>query len=226
MARETRKSGLSVDARVRRTRQRLETAIIELCIETGFNEITIEDILKRADVSRPAFYSHYPDRYALLDAALENALDALRTDSSEALDRVGTLAIEPTEALFESAARNAPAMRVLLSGAGDGKPLRRAIASTAEDMEPGLLRQADEAGTSPRLPADLIAAHWASTFFAVLEWWLERHPELTPAVVADHHLNLALRGRAWALGFDISKHEISRVRRGGERTGMASRNQL
>ncbi|HEC11231.1 MAG TPA: TetR/AcrR family transcriptional regulator [Acidimicrobiales bacterium] len=205
-----------VDARVRRTRHRLESAMIELCLETDFNDITIEDILQRADVSRPAFYSHYSDKTALLDAALEHALEGLRAESSAAVERAGRLVSEPTEVLFKSAADNAPAMRVLLSGAGDGKPLRRAIASAAVDIEPALLRQAAEAGTEPRLPIDLIAAHWASSFFSVLEWWLDNNMEVEPATVANYFLNLTLRGRAWALGFDIAQHEISRSRDPGE----------
>jgi len=200
-----------VDARVRRTRQRLEDAIIDLCNEGDYNVITIEDVLRRADVSRPAFYSHYADKDALLDAALERALEALRSESGAAMNRDGTLVTGPTEVLFRSALEHAPAMRALLSGAGNGRPLRLAMATTAKDMEPALARQAAEAGTTPRLPIDLIAAHWVSSFFTVLQWWLDDRLHLSPATVANHFLNITLRGRAWALGFDIAQHEISQL---------------
>jgi AcrR family transcriptional regulator len=202
--------GVVIDARVRRTRQRLETAIVELCLETDLNDLTIEEIIRRADVSRPAFYSHYPDKQALLDASLEHALGALRADTTGLRRRLGTLVTGPTEALFESAGRHAPAMKVLLSGAGDGRPLRRAIEWAADAVMPALLEQAHEAGTEPQLPVELIARHWANSFFMVVEWWLVEHPELEPAVAANHFLNLTLRGRAWALGFDVAQHEIAK----------------
>ena len=56
-----------IDPRVRRTRQMLVQAFTELIHEREFQSITIHDITARADVNRSTFYSHFPDKYALLD---------------------------------------------------------------------------------------------------------------------------------------------------------------
>ncbi|MFL5626870.1 MAG: TetR/AcrR family transcriptional regulator [Ktedonobacteraceae bacterium] len=56
-----------VDPRVKRTRQLLQQAFIELLQEKSFQAITVQDITERATVNRATFYAHYADKYALLD---------------------------------------------------------------------------------------------------------------------------------------------------------------
>jgi len=56
-----------LDPRVKRTRQLLEKAFVELLGEKGFQAITVQDITERAGVNRATFYAHFEDKYALLD---------------------------------------------------------------------------------------------------------------------------------------------------------------
>ena len=56
-----------VDPRVKRTRQSLEQAFVDLLHEKGFQAITVQDITQRAGLNRATFYAHFPDKYALLD---------------------------------------------------------------------------------------------------------------------------------------------------------------
>jgi AcrR family transcriptional regulator len=55
---------------VKRTRQLLEHAFIEVLQEKGFQTITVQDITKRAGVNRATFYAHFDDKYALLDHSI------------------------------------------------------------------------------------------------------------------------------------------------------------
>ncbi|WP_410875391.1 TetR/AcrR family transcriptional regulator [Nocardia sp. A7] len=54
------------DRRVRRTRDTLHRALIELMIERGYDKVTVSDIIGRADVGRSTFYAHYRDKDDLL----------------------------------------------------------------------------------------------------------------------------------------------------------------
>ena len=54
------------DRRVRRTRQRLKEALLELIAGQPYESITVEDITRRADVGRSTFYSHYTSKDELL----------------------------------------------------------------------------------------------------------------------------------------------------------------
>jgi AcrR family transcriptional regulator len=56
-----------VDPRVRRTRQLLQQAFLELMQEKRFASVTVHDIAERATVNRATFYAHFADKYDLLD---------------------------------------------------------------------------------------------------------------------------------------------------------------
>ena len=59
-----------VDRRVKRTRQVLQQAFIEVVREKGFAATSIQDITERANVNRGTFYLHFTDKYMLLDTFL------------------------------------------------------------------------------------------------------------------------------------------------------------
>ncbi len=57
----------SLDPRVRRTRQLLHDALMQLLAKKTFAEISVGDVTDAATVNRATFYAHYPDKYALLE---------------------------------------------------------------------------------------------------------------------------------------------------------------
>lgn len=76
------------DRRVRRTRATLHRALIELMIERGYDRVTVQDVLDRADVGRSTFYAHYRSKDDLLVVSgteylratiAERGADAVRT---------------------------------------------------------------------------------------------------------------------------------------------------
>src|ERR1700752_2902073 len=76
-----------VDARVRRTRDALGDALVELMQEKPFDSITVQDVLDRAKVGRSTFYSHYSDK----DDALAGRFAEMR------VGKTVTLSIEGVE---------------------------------------------------------------------------------------------------------------------------------
>jgi AcrR family transcriptional regulator len=56
-----------VDPRIKRTRQLLRRALMELVTEKSFQAITVQDIADRATVNRVTFYAHFEDKFALLE---------------------------------------------------------------------------------------------------------------------------------------------------------------
>lgn len=55
------------DKRIRKTKKNLKNTIITMMADTSFEEISITELCKRADISRITFYTHYGDKYALID---------------------------------------------------------------------------------------------------------------------------------------------------------------
>jgi AcrR family transcriptional regulator len=60
-------SSKKLDPRVKRTRQLLIQALIDLIKERGFQAISVQDLSERAGINRATFYAHFPDKFALLE---------------------------------------------------------------------------------------------------------------------------------------------------------------
>jgi AcrR family transcriptional regulator len=58
------------DPRVARTRKLIIDAFLALLVEKSFEDITIQDIAKRATVNRATFYAHFQDKYALVESTI------------------------------------------------------------------------------------------------------------------------------------------------------------
>jgi AcrR family transcriptional regulator len=56
-----------------RSRENIRTAYVELIHEKGTIEVTVKEVVERADVNRSTFYAHYQDIYAVLEE-IENEI--------------------------------------------------------------------------------------------------------------------------------------------------------
>ena len=59
------------DRRVQKTQKLLKDALISLIIEKGFESVTIQEILDRANVGRSTFYLHFENKQELLHSCFE-----------------------------------------------------------------------------------------------------------------------------------------------------------
>jgi AcrR family transcriptional regulator len=75
-----------VDRRILKTQEALKKAVIELMSEKNFDDITIQELSDRANVSRGTIYLHYLDKYDLLDKLIETHINELREMCKAAAD--------------------------------------------------------------------------------------------------------------------------------------------
>ena len=66
------------DRRVQRTRELLQKALIELIRERGYEAITIQNIVDRANIGRTTFYLHYNSKDELFVSCHEAIVRAFR----------------------------------------------------------------------------------------------------------------------------------------------------
>ena len=62
------------DKRILKTKRSLKKAMTEMLDKEDFEHISITELCRRAEVSRITFYSHYSDKYALLDDIFNDLL--------------------------------------------------------------------------------------------------------------------------------------------------------
>ncbi|MEO6054355.1 MAG: TetR/AcrR family transcriptional regulator [Chthoniobacterales bacterium] len=62
-----RKRSEYVDPRIQRTQQLLKEAFFKLLEKKSFDALTVQDIAEEATVNRATFYTHFVDKFALLE---------------------------------------------------------------------------------------------------------------------------------------------------------------
>ena len=73
-----------IDIRVRKTQKIIKDSFIELIEIKGYNNVTVSDICKLADINRNTFYLHYQDKEDLIEKLVLEAT----TELNEALGTV------------------------------------------------------------------------------------------------------------------------------------------
>lgn len=195
---------MAEDRRTRRTRRSLRDALVSLVLEHGYAALTVEDITERADVARATFYSHYRDKDDLFTKVTTELLQELDGRMHPLADEsdIGFTG-KPLLELFRHAEQERDLYRVILRGEGDGKALRTFHDESVQRVAAVFTVRAENSGTEPRLPAELLARAWVGEQLAVLHWWLEQDPAPMPAEEATRMLlDLAVHGRFWASGYD------------------------
>ena len=178
------------DARVRRTQRRLHDAIVSLIHEKSYPAIVVSEILKRADVGRSAFYSHFPNKDALLASGIEEMLRA--TTPRTLPPGVGRLAkaLWFSFPVFDYVGRSRHAAEARMGRKGRlivHQHLRRVLAAQIRDD----VRDAVQATPGRNsIPPDLATEHIVATFVLVLNWWVESKSALSALEVDDLFLGL------------------------------------
>jgi len=153
-----------MDRRVRRTRRTLQDALFALIFEKGYDRVTVQDVLDRADVGRSTFYAHFRDKEALLLAAFDSLSEDLRGG-------LGTTApgddpALPAEALFRFAYERQRSFRALCGKQG-GEVVQRHLRRLLTELLMAHLCLGKE---KPDVPAEVIVEFCTSATLGLLGW--------------------------------------------------------
>jgi AcrR family transcriptional regulator len=165
------------DARVVRTREALQQAMMALLAEQALEAITVRAITARAGVGYATFFRHYPDKEALLGDIVE----ALTADF-----------LHQVTPLLRQRDRRAAA-RSLCAYVEARLPLHKALIAgeAGETVRAGLLRRYMDAvaharARPPEGPMDdLVLFHVVSAILNLLAWWLCNLDEVDAEAMAE-----------------------------------------
>lgn len=114
-------------------RERLVIAAVDLFSEQGYDATTVDQIAKRAGVTKSTFFRHFPDKRELLSAGQETLCNLLAEGILQAPQGNGPLAAV-SAGLQRAASAFGPANREL------GPRIKSAIASSVELQERAALK--------------------------------------------------------------------------------------
>ncbi|RMG83752.1 MAG: TetR/AcrR family transcriptional regulator [Chloroflexi bacterium] len=183
-----------LDRRVRRTLRMLREALLELILEKGYDNISINDITTRADLSRATFYLHFSDKDDLLLHSLEEMFDDLVNQRLQSLDPTTLMQSDgtpPSLFAFQHAAEYKDLYRALLSERGVAFVLHRIRLYMAQITRRQLLNYFSHipAGT-----LEFVAQYLAGSLLNMLLWWLENEMPHPPEEMAQRYHLLTVHG--------------------------------
>jgi AcrR family transcriptional regulator len=175
------------DRRIARTRRLLREALISLLLERGYDGVTVQDVLDRADVGRSTFYAHFRDKADLLASGFEDARGALRAHLDRLADRGHEHddgAFHPLPGFFEHVGENRAVYRALIGRRGSADALASIRGTLAGIVSEDLTRVVAQTGLAPSVPVDVIAEFVVGAASSLATWWLDVEPPY-PAATMD-----------------------------------------
>lgn len=196
--------GKSADLRVVRTKQAIRSALIALIEEKGFEAMSVKDITEKANINRGTFYSHYEDKFDLMDKCQQQLIEEMEIKIIRNIPQLieGMKQIQDFTVpvpLFEFLHDNKSLMKSLLGPKGDAgfqvkmkEFLSKALFERNKDVLLG-------SGNS-LVPPRYLSAYIASAHIGVIQQWLNGDTGEPPEEIARIISTMTIKGPFFAAG--------------------------
>ncbi len=178
---------LKFDRRSQRTRALLSEALVALMMEKRYDDITVRDLLDRANVGRTTFYAHFQDKDDLLQSGFGRIVDQLSQGPVGAGAPAGQLL--PSLELL----RHIQSHRFLYLAMFRSQAITF-IVKNIQGQFSGWIEQrlALLAGDHvPTVPLSVLANFVAGTFLTLVQWWMDSKTVYSPEQIDSMFWRLA-----------------------------------
>jgi AcrR family transcriptional regulator len=188
--------GAARPTRRRRTPEQAQREIIEAAEsflrERPFRELTVDEVMKRTDLSRPSFYVYFRDRHELVLRVVEHLGGELFTMSDRWFSGGGdgaALAREAVEGIVAVYAEHGPVLRALADAAVHDPGIEQAYGALVQGFIDATARHIDEEIAAGSLLPVVDSTETARALVWMMERYLGlslgREPMTPPPVVAE-----------------------------------------
>ena len=170
-----------IDRRIQRTQQLLQEALMSLILEKGYDAITVQDIIDRANVGRSTFYAHFLDKDHLFTSGLEKLRDSfeeqhqkmrLAQSNPKGKTNPDEQRVEMTLIIFQHVQSYHLIYKALVGKRG-GELATQQIISYVTNMLHEHLSAAWSCKQPSEIPLEVVVQFMASTLISLLTWWLD-----------------------------------------------------
>jgi AcrR family transcriptional regulator len=188
---EVNMAAKAVDRRIQRTRQMIQKAFLELVLEKGYDEVTIQNVLDRANVGRSTFYAHFQDKEDLFLSEFEALRDEFEQEMVDSF-ATGGAPWDLTLKMFQHAQLHHGPYKALTSkqtGAMMSHMNEYISAMLRDHLAPLYARRKDI-----QVPVDVMIFSLVSSFMALLIWWLDHDMPYPPETINGMYRQLTEPG--------------------------------
>ncbi len=184
------------DRRSQRTRQLVNSAMLELLSEKGYEAITVQDILERSGIGRSTFYSHYYDKEDVHASMMEQMLEEMTHQLAE---RNAGREIIPSLELFQHLYQDRPHFQAVAGSGPAGERLWEAMQTALGKIIEQALVSVGEDKNPSSIPLPMMSSYLAGAFLYLLKWWVKAGMSYSPEEMDRIFRQLALPGVREAL---------------------------
>jgi AcrR family transcriptional regulator len=164
-----------IDRRTQRTRHQLGRALVELVEEKRFDDITVQEVIDRAEVGRSTFYTHFRDKEDLFRKDWEKFLDFLAQQID--WDKAGTGSFMPIAFLFSHLVEVQTFYKGLVLSRKTDAVFKSGAEYLGQQIEAALSRRVKH---KPAIPISILSNYLVNEMFALLKWWLDQNMPYPP----------------------------------------------
>ena len=180
-----------MDRRQRKTREAIFKAFIELLSKKDFTQITVGEIIVRADVGRATFYAHFETKDFLLKALCEELFcHIFDAENSEQSNHQHLFDCNPPDSaflhLFQHLQKNDNNILELLSSQNNELFLSYFKCNLLRLIISHL--SLFETRKHHMLPDSFWINHIASTFVETIRWWVDNGMKESPETITAYFL--------------------------------------
>jgi len=161
----------AIDRRVQRTRQLLHGSLMALIQETGFEGLSVQEIIDRANVGRATFYAHFDSKEDLLASGIENLRESLKQRQRQALSAGGSdeRLFAFSRELFIHANEHRVVFRAMV-GQRSGAVVQQMLQKMLVDLVREEVKRT-WAEKENEMPREAVSQFIGSGLFGLLMWW-------------------------------------------------------
>ena len=192
------------DRRTRRTRQLLRSALLALLKEKSYEEISVQDIIERADVARSTFYMHYLDKDDLLTGGhgvlAENLGQQLTSHAGE-----NRTSVFSSRAWFYHIQAQVPILKVIAKDPAMDLAMKTLRGIIRRSVEEGMHTHSLIENTS--VPLCLVVDYLTDTLMTLIKWWFKDGMKYTPEQMDEMFQQLVMPGVSSMMKAGGVRHE-------------------
>ncbi|GGL49509.1 TetR/AcrR family transcriptional regulator [Sporolactobacillus putidus] len=209
---------LSTDLRAIKTRAAIQSHFIDLLLEKNFNEITVKDIARAANIGRGTFYLHYTDKFDLLgklmDEGLKSATDnfqpkAYFKEGKVLPERLVGYALK----MFDHFQEHERFYRAMLFNEGISSFRYRMQQSYLKKFRHEIQELSQANRMSDPITMEILPIFISSGMIGLVGWWFKNNMRISKEYMARKVFQVMTKGPLQVLGFAIDEEGEDELRK-------------
>ena len=180
------------DRRIQRTRKLLRESMLQLILERGYDDISIQDVTDKANLGRATFYLHYREKDDLLADVMKLQFEEFVAVAPPIISpKTKTVDPKRIQQLFDFAESRYDLFRIMMIGKGSMVASRYLQQAIRDGYKRDIDRMQEQYGIVPNISRDFIENYYAGALISIIFWWLDNDMPFTSAEMAEMYMKVS-----------------------------------